>query len=360
MRTLPLVAIILLATTAGADAARVADITRLSGQRTNVLTGVGLVVGLKGTGDGGDFLPAIKPLAAMLTRFRNPTQVVDLKNAANVAIVNLIAVVPSQGVRNGDHLDVRVMSCGAATSLKGGILFVTPMQGPIPEAGGPPRLPLAFSSGSVVIEDPTAPNVGVVAGGCAMEEDLLTRTVDDGRLTLILDEASAGWPVSSMIATLINESEGDGTSQPATALDGKNVLVTIPPEERAQPAAFIARVQRLQLRPINVEARVVLNERTGAIVLTGDVEVSPVVISQNGLTISTFDPKPVPTPQRPVLGKREVVTIDTVKQGGAKLQDLALAFDQLKVPPADRVAIVKDLYRSGHLHAKLIINGAER
>lgn len=355
--SLPLAAILLLATTAGADAARVADITRLGGQRTNVLTGFGLVVGLKGTGDGGDFLPAIRPLVGMLSKLGNNAQVIDLKNAQNIAIVMLTAVVPSEGVHAGDHLDVRVTSFGAATSLRGGVLFVSPMQGPMPDK---PQPPLALSAGPVVIEDPTSPTVGVVAGGCVMEETLAARAIDNGQFTLVLDEASAGWPVSSMMATVINQSEGDGDALLATAVDGKNVVVTIPPAERARPDSFVARVQRLQLPQINTEARVVLNERTGSIILTGDVEVSPVVISHNGLTISTIDPKPIPTRQRPVAGKKDVVTIDTVKQGGAKLQDLALAFDQLKVPPADRVAIVKELYRSGHLHAKLVVNGSER
>src|SRR3954469_6878819 len=132
-KLLPLLAVLLLAQPA--LAVKICDITRLGGQRTNVLTGYGLVFGLKGTGDGGDYLPAMKPLAAMLTRFANPTQVIDLKNATNVAIVSLIATVPSNGVRNGDHIDVRVMSTGAASSLKGGYLFVSPMRGPMPDAG---------------------------------------------------------------------------------------------------------------------------------------------------------------------------------------------------------------------------------
>src|SRR3954465_7262540 len=108
-------------------AVKVADITRMGGQRTNVLTGMGLVFGLKGTGDGGDFMPAMKPLAAMLTRFANPTQVIDLTKATNIAIVNVTATVPGTGVRNGDHIDLHVASAGAATSLHGGRLFVCPM-----------------------------------------------------------------------------------------------------------------------------------------------------------------------------------------------------------------------------------------
>src|SRR3954464_5773750 len=162
-KLLPLLAVLLLAQPA--LAVKICAITRLGGQRTNVLTGYGLVFGLKGTGDGGDYLPAMKPLAAMLSRFANPTQVIDLKNVQNVAIVSLIATVPSNGVRNGDHIDVRVMRAGAASSLKGGYLFVSPMRGPLPEDGGVPHMPLALCDGPVVIEDPTTPVFGLFKGG---------------------------------------------------------------------------------------------------------------------------------------------------------------------------------------------------
>src|SRR5580692_4824645 len=99
-----------------AQAVRIADITRLGGQRTSVLTGLGLVYGLPGTGDGGDFTAAIKPLAGMLGKFADPVTVEELAKVQNVAVVGLVATIPSNGVRDGDHLDVRVMSLGAATS----------------------------------------------------------------------------------------------------------------------------------------------------------------------------------------------------------------------------------------------------
>src|SRR6186713_1560604 len=147
-------------------AVKVADITRLGGQRPNVLTGLGLVVGLKGTGDGGDYLPAIKPLAGMLSKFANPTTVKELGNVDNVALVLLSAKVPPNGVRDGDQIDVYVMSQGAAKSLKGGRLFITPMTGPIPDSGI-----FAMAEGAVVIEDPSTPTVGVVKAGAVMEAD---------------------------------------------------------------------------------------------------------------------------------------------------------------------------------------------
>src|SRR5258706_7468617 len=145
-------------------AVKIADITRLSGQRSNVLTGLGLVYGLKGTGDGGDFLPAIKPLAAMLSKYANPATVRELANAQNVALVSITASLPADGVRDGEKIDWYVTSLGAARSLQGGRLFVTPMQGPIPGSGI-----FALAQGPVELEDITAPNVGVVKSGCVME-----------------------------------------------------------------------------------------------------------------------------------------------------------------------------------------------
>src|SRR3954452_13297767 len=87
-------------------AVKIADITRLGGQRTNVLTGLGLVYGLKGTGDGGDFLPPIKPLASMLGKFADPATVQELGKVQNVALVSITATIPGNGVRDGDKLDV--------------------------------------------------------------------------------------------------------------------------------------------------------------------------------------------------------------------------------------------------------------
>src|SRR5438093_5129328 len=103
------VTLILLATLLlerSALAVKVADITRLGGQRTNVLTGLGLVYGLKGTGDGGDFLPAIKPLASMLGKFADPATVLELQKVQNVALVSITATIPGDGVRDGDKIDV--------------------------------------------------------------------------------------------------------------------------------------------------------------------------------------------------------------------------------------------------------------
>jgi flagellar P-ring protein precursor FlgI len=346
-----LVAFVALITPRSAFAVKVADISRLSGQRPNVLTGLGLVVGLKGTGDGGDYLPAIKPLAGMLSKFADPTTVKELNNADNVALVLLSARVPANGVRDGDPLDVYVMSQGAAKSLKGGRLFVTPMTGPIPDSGI-----FAMAEGAVEIEDPSTPTVGVVKGGAVMEADMPAQVIDpNGRFTLILQDPAADWTTASTIAKTINDAEGADGEILAVALDPKNIMVTIPASERARPDSFISRVRQLPVPLLPTEARVQINERTGTLVVTGDVEISPVVISHKGLTITTVDPKPLPTPRNPVLKTQDVIPLDTTARGGAKLQDLVNALEQLKVPAADRIVIVKELYKTGMLHAKLIV-----
>jgi len=337
-----------------AMAVKIADITRLDGQRTNTLTGMGLVFGLKGTGDGGTFGPAIKPLASMLAKYSNASDVKQLASVNNVAIVSIIATVPASGVRNGDKIDVYISSIGAAASLKGGRLFVTPLQGPVPNS------PIwALAEGAVVIEDPSSPTVGLVKLGATMEADLPAKVIENGRFTLIIDNPSASWSMAYAIAKIINE-ESDSGEQLATAVDEKNVIVNIPASERERPDSFISRVLRLPVPMLPTEARVLINERSQSIVLTGDVEISPVDIRLRGLTITTITPAPVGTPRAPLIDTKDVLAVDTTKTGGSKLQDLVDAMVAMKVPFEDRMTIVKELYDTGKLHAKLYINGVNK
>lgn len=334
-----------------ARAVNVGHITRLSGQRSNVLTGLGLVVGLNSTGDGGDFLPAIRPLAQMLAKFNDKADPRDLANVANVALVSITVMLPPRGVHDGDTLDVYVTSIGPATSLRGGRLFQTPLVGP----DGKGEV-LALAQGDVVLEDPTSPNRGVVPKGALMEFSFRPEVVHQGRLTLVLQDAAADWTTASTIAKIISDGEGDG-SEIAVAIDERTVVVSIPAAERERPSGFISRIQRLPVPQLPTEARVQINEKTGTIILTGDVEISPVVISHRGLTIQTVNPPPAPTPRTPVIGEKRAIGIDTTGQGGARLQDLVDAMDLIRVPAEDRIQIIKELHRIGKIHAKLVISG---
>jgi flagellar P-ring protein precursor FlgI len=330
-------------------AVKVADVTRVAGQRKNFLQGLGLVVGLNGTGDGDD-PQTIGPIRELLANLANPVAPGDVGSADNVALVLVTATIPQNGAREGDELDVHLSCVGRASSLKGGRLFVAPLKGPVKNS------PIvALAQGAVELEDPSSPNAGLVKKGAVMEVDMSYRFIEDGRFWLVLEDPAASWEMASMIAKQINEAEGADGEELAIAVDPKNVMVSIPRIELARPDSFIARVQRLPVRLMAAEARVQINERTGTLIVTGDVEISPVVISHKGLTISTIDPQPVPSPRAPLVRNKEIVALDTTNAGGAKLQDLVGALEQLKVPAADRITIVKELHKTGKLHAKLIV-----
>src|SRR5438046_1451499 len=138
---------------------------------------LGLVVGLRGTGDGGDFAPAIRPLATMLGKFNERAEIRELTNVSNVALVSVTAVLPPRTVRNGDKIDVYVSSLGAATSLKGGRLLIMPLQGPTPESGI-----FAMAQGATVLEDVTVPTHAMIPGGAVMEADLPAQVIPKGSL----------------------------------------------------------------------------------------------------------------------------------------------------------------------------------
>jgi flagellar P-ring protein precursor FlgI len=363
IRSMITVALILLITPA-AFAEKIADITRMDGARTNVITGMGLVIGLKGTGDGGAYLPAMRPLANMLKNYADPASIADLTNANNVAIVNVIAEIPENGVRNGDHIDVHVMSNGAATSLNNGTLYMAKMVGPngkmyvrLDQKGNSVEIPYALANGKVEIDD--SPNRGIIHGGAVMEADIFPQCIKNGRFTLIIKDPFASIPMASTIAKLINESNDSG-DQIAIAVDAKNVLVQIPTTEQARPDGFISNILRLPVPQVASEARVRIDDKSGTIILTGDVEISPVVISHKGLTITTITPPPVASARNPLVTTKNDLALDTTNQGGARLKDLADAFDQLKVPAEDRIAIIKQLYDIGKLHAKMNIDGQDK
>jgi flagellar P-ring protein precursor FlgI len=348
--TVLLAALVVLASPIQA-AVKISDITRLHGERRNMLVGWGLVFGLNGTGDGGAFLPAMRPLMEMHKKLYNPVSLPELGNAKNVAIVMVTVELPASGVANGDKLDVRVMSSGAASSLEGGRLIMAPLFGPNPEMGV-----FGQATGDIELEKSTAPNHGIIRQGAAIDVDLPVKVIDEtGHLTLVLEDASAHRVTASSIARIINDAEGGNGDQIAIALDGKNVVVAIPLNEQTRSNDFIARIQQLPVRMMPTEARVVVNRKTGTIVITGDVEISPVVISHRGMTITTVSPAPVPTARNPVTNEKRAMSIDTIGTGGPKLRDLVDALDAIKVPADDRISILEQLAKSGYLHAKLVV-----
>ncbi len=352
--TIATLASVLLALPAPARAVKVDDICRLKGQRTNKLVGMGLVLGLPGTGDGGKYLPAIRPLAALLGKFANPVLTpAELKNAENIALVMVTGTVPENGLREGDAIDVHLSSVGAASSLAGGRLFLCPLQGP---HQSDPTI-YAWAEGPVVVEDPKSPTVAVVREGGVLEEEIFGQFIANGAISLVLADGQSSWAMASAIATIINEAESPPgeLAQIAFALDPKNVIVRIPRPELGNPAGFISRVLNLDVVLPPTEARVTINERTGTIIITGDVEIGPVAISHQGLTITTVKPELPPSPSAPRIETSNFVAVDSRREGGTRLSELIDTLNQLQVPAADRIAIIKMIHRTGKLHAELII-----
>lgn len=349
------VILVVLALSAAAHAVQIQDLVRIKGTESSKIVGMGLVVGLRGTGDGGKFLPAMRPLAEMIGALADPNTVaLELKDARNVALVALTATLPPAGVREGDRVDVYVSSLGPAKSLEGGRLFLIPMKGPRKDDH---RI-FAYAEGPLTIEDPATPTVGVVKGGAQLTRDVMAQYLDRfGRITLVINESNATWPVANNIAAQINGVMAPDGPEIARAIDQKNVVVEVPVFERANPSSFISQLLQSYIDPtqIAVGARVRVNERTRTIIVSGDVQISPVVISHKGLTITTITPPPQPNPLDPQVTESSWLAVDPQQRGGARLSDLLRALKQLEVAPEDRITLIRELHRSGFLHAQLIV-----
>lgn len=346
--------LLVIALVQAASAVQVRDICRLKGSETNKLIGMGLVVGLNGTGDGGDFPPSARMLAAAIAQFHDPNVVAaELEDSDSVALVYLSAELPAEGVSEGDRVDVTVATAGPAESLAGGTLFMVPMTGPLP--GAPV---MAYAEGLLSIPDESAPTVGVITNGAQMIADVLTVSMDEYyRLRLIVDDAHAGWPTSNALAAQINGSIAPDGPRLAQAFDSKNVLVAVPMVQRQDPSQFISDVLTtfIDMSFVKGGAVVVVNKRTGAVVITGDVRLSPAVVTHEALSIDVYDPPRIGTPQEPNIRTERFIGVDPDDRGGTRLADLLAVFNQMNVSPKDLIEIIEAMQVAKMLHAKVIV-----
>jgi flagellar P-ring protein FlgI len=341
-----LITLILMMTVQTALAVKIADISNLQGQRENRLMTVGLVVGLNGTGDGGKFLPSIQPLISFLQHFGSERLDLEtMKGVKNVALVSVEAQVAANGAREGQQLDVAVSAIGSAKSLKGGRLLLIPLMGP----NKADTTVYALAAGPVSV-DLSNPTTGIVKNGATMEQDIINTFIRDNTFTLVIDDAHAGWSMSSTIAETINEAISVQRTQQqiAKAIDPKNVLVVLPNTEMKDPANFIAWIQSLPLLMPEKTAQVAINARAGTIVADDHVTISPVTISYKGMTISTE-----------MLVKQLKDQADKNKQAFempefVNLSLLIDAMNYLTLPVEDRIAIIRELARTGNLQGQLV------
>ncbi len=353
----------------------VQDLVRLKGHERNIVTGLGIVIGLDGTGDRSrDSLVAARPYAELLRNLGNPiTDIEELARADAYALVQVTMEIPPTGVREGDRLDVHVEAMFNATSLEGGRLVVSMLRPPRPDA--PDLMPLAYASGPVFIEG-NNPRGGVVRQGGQMLNDIRANPVTpNGTMTLVLKDQYAGYPVATTIASAINdEFMLDGYSDIARVEDAKNIKIVVPNADRERPASFIAMLMMIPIDPslIQTEARVVINEKQGIILVTGNVEIGPVGITHGGMSITSMG-QAAGEPDMPGMGPGDAMGqgnladgqpqrwrgIDTTSQrqrNATRLLELLRALDQLAVPVQDQIAIIHELKKTGALHAQVVVN----
>jgi len=339
-------------------ATSIQDFVRLEGQSASQLRGIGLVNGLKGTGDSGGDLTLAFPLAEM---YRNNgitiPDVKSLSKSKSVALVNLWCEIPEEGGRKGDKFDVFVSVAHSASSIRGGMLLISPLVGPF--KGDPVY---AFAAGPVELESTDTPTVARIRGGVQLVEDIRMKAPGH-TFNLVVRPHFRAYSTTRMLASEINGITADLESAEAvapiaTALDEMTVRVEIPLHELGSPANFIASVLTKRFSPtlMDLPAQVVVNERAGTIIITGDVEVSAVTVGSDLLTVTTITPPPVPSPLSPLIDRTNVTDFGSTASNAdrARIQDLLQAFRQLNVPARQQIQILAQINATGRLHARFI------
>lgn len=354
--------LLLLALAPGAEAARVKDLVEVSGVRDNQLVGVGLVVGLNGTGDSGPFLgQALSNSFKRLGLQIDPTQT----RARNAAVVYVTATLPPFA-RPGAKIDITISSVGDAKSLFGGTLLRTPLSGADNQVYAIAQGQLAVGGfafgGKAASAQKNHPTVGRVPNGALVERVSPSAILGrGGEVTLCLRQRS--FAVAERIARKIREA----LPVAAVAEDGATIRIAIPPDYR-QPGRLVALVARVGGLEVETDslAKVVINERTGTIVAGEHVRLGRVVISHGNLSVSIAEGGRVSQPNALSEGKTEVVPDSRVRteEGIGPLRvvaksvtvaDLARALNALGVSPRDLVAIFQALRVAGALEAELVV-----
>jgi len=339
-----------------AGSLKIGKICRINGQETNTLQGLGLVVGLRGTGDA-DAAPTARALARMMQLMGGPMSIDragqlnldDVADAKNVAMVFVTATVPSAGAQPGDKIDVRVNAINAK-SLEGGTLMLTPLLGP--RADNPTVYAMAQGRLNVSL-DGTA-TAATIEGGAKMEAPVMASFHQNGIVTLILDHDFAGFTTAQRIENEINDmttaygigspSRGSAGRTRARAIDQIHIEVEIPELYRQNPIKFIALLLDTSVKLSSQSSRVVINEEKGIVVIGEDVEIAPVLVTHRNLSIDVGGRQPGLVPVNDVRDE----------QVNAKLKNLHDALNALDVPTEDLIEIIKTLKRKGDLYGEVI------
>ena len=347
----------------GASAAtRIKEVATVQGVRSNSLAGYGLVVGLDGTGDQSQGAPfTAQSLVAMLQQMGVAVPAGVQLQAKNVAAVMVTATLPPFA-QPGQAIDVNVSSMGNAKSLRGGLLIATPLKG----ADGNVY---AMAQGSLIVGGAGASaagskvvinhlSAGRVPGGATVERSVPTPLAAGEFLQL--DVTSADFATARAVAHAINNSKGEGT---AFALDGRVVRLRAPADMNAR-VAFLADVENLPLELAKPAARIVLNARTGSVVMNDAVTLAPCAVAHGSLSVTISTTPMVSQPNALAQGQTvqsERADISITQQGGSlvqmpagtKLADVVKALNALGATPQDLLAILQAMKSAGALQAEI-------
>lgn len=344
-------------------AGKLKDLTTVEGVRDNQLLGYGLVVGLAGTGDRQQTVFSVQSLTNMLQRMGVTVSpgAVTVKNTAAVMVTATLPPFAQPGMK----IDVTVSSIGDAPNLQGGLLIMTPLKGAdgqVYAVAQGPVLTGGFAAGGAgatkVVNHPT---VGRIPDGALTERPSPSLT-PNGIVKLQLKQVDFG--TASLVAEAINKKYASLVmTPPARADNGAVVSVQIPSTYATRPVEFIAELQEISVQPEH-PTRIVVNERTGTIVMGKDVHVAPVAIMHGGLTVEVQTTYNVSQPA-PFSGGTTEVTPETqvnateqkaknlMLKDGATVEDLVRGLNAIGSTPRDIIAILQDLRAAGALDADL-------
>lgn len=352
-------------------AERIKDIATIAGVRSNQLVGYGIVVGLAGTGDGGTGI-TLQSMQAMVSRFGLVTDVSGL-NARNAAAVMVTTDLPPF-VKPGQRLDVTVSTIGGASSLRGGTLLMTPLLGADGETYGIAQGNLVVGGLGVEGQDNSSlvvnvPTVGRIPRGATAERMVESSFLETEHLILNLNRGD--FTASANMAEAINGIFGPDIAVP---LDANSVRVRAP-QDPSQRVGFVSLLENIEVEPVEPPAQVIINSRTGTVVIGGNVRVTPAAVTHGSLTVRvnerlnvdqgatvvTNDDQTIIAPGEPVVTPES--TIDATEEparafvfdGGVSLSSLVDSINAVGASASDLVAILEALREAGALRAELII-----
>lgn len=339
---------------------RLKDISHVKGVRDNQVVGYGVVVGLPKTGDNSRSTQITNKLLLM-----NLGTMIDQENyiqKGSTAAVIVTATVPPFA-KNGDKIDVTVSTLADCKSLEGGVLVQTILKAPNGEAVAVAQGPLSVGGINASAEGSSTrtaiTTTGRIPGGGIMERDMVTDIGEESTITLSITDAD--YTMVSRIAQTISD-----LVAPAKALDGASVQVSIPEKFLNDRVTFLSILENLDVRPTTEKARVVINERTGTVVIGADVKLLPSAVAHGNLTVTVTTTNDVSQPNAFAQGSTvgfSNSTVTATKSPGrliampanSNLNDLVRALNSIGVTPIDMISILQALKKSGSLQAELII-----